>query len=90
MLIPVYGFLQGDALGLVVLMRDDETADDFANKLMQAAAMRVPPFANRAVYFNGQRLEASAVLAKIGVTPLDRLDVVVTSPEQMGQKGTAR
>lgn len=81
MLIPVYGFLQGDALGLVVLMKDDETADDFANKLMQAAAMRVLPYANRAVYFNGQRLEADAVLAKIGVTPLSRLDVVAFSSD---------
>jgi hypothetical protein len=87
MLIPVYGFLQGDALGLVVLMRDDETADDFANKLMQAAEMRVPPFSNRAVYFNGQRLEAQAILAKVGVTPLDRLDVLVVDPDPMEQKG---
>jgi hypothetical protein len=81
MLIPVYGFLQGDALGLVVLMKDDETADDFANKLMQAAAMRVLPYGDRAVYFNGQRLDANAILAKVGVTPLARLDVVAVSPQ---------
>jgi hypothetical protein len=79
MLIPVYGFLQGDALGLVVLMKDDETADDFANKLMQAAAMRVPPYSDRAVYFKGERLQGNAILAKVGVTPLARLDVVAVA-----------
>lgn len=90
MLIPVYGFLQGDALGLVVLMRNDETADDFANKLMQATAMRVAPFQDRAVYFKGQRLEANAILTAVGVTPLDRLDVVVVPPEQEGRKEQAK
>lgn len=89
MLIPVYGFLQGDALGLVVLMRDDETADDFANKLMQAAAVRVAPFGDRVVYFNGQRLEANAILIEAGVTPLDRLDVVAIHPKQEGRTGPA-
>jgi hypothetical protein len=76
MLIPIYGFLEGDALGLVVLVHDHETADDFANNLMQAAAMRVAPFADRAVFFNGQRLDPDSILGKVGVSPLDRLDVV--------------
>jgi hypothetical protein len=74
-LIPVYGFLQGDVLGLVVLVHDHETVADLAEKLMQAAATRVQPFAGREVHYKGQKLSPTSTIANTGIEPLDRGDV---------------
>ena len=41
-MIPLYGFLEGDLLGLLILARDDDTAAQLAERLQSAAAVRVP------------------------------------------------
>ena len=40
-MIPMYGFLQGDTLGLLVLARPEDTAADLCAKLQSAASVRV-------------------------------------------------
>ena len=79
MLVPLYGFLAGDTLGLVVLVHDDERIHAIAEKLQLAAGVRVAPRANAQVYFQGQRLDPELTVSEAGLAPLDRVDV---APEE--------
>ena len=41
--IPLYGFVEGDTLGVVVLARSEDTVRALAARLLEAAALRVAP-----------------------------------------------
>lgn len=76
MLMPLYGFLQGDTVGLLVLIHDHEAVAEIAVKLQAAAAVRVPPRSGMAVYHQGRRLDPGLTLATAGLSALERVDVV--------------
>jgi hypothetical protein len=76
MLVPLYGFVRGDTLGLVVLVHDHELVSDIADRLQQAASVRVSPAPRVAVYACGQRLDPRLTVAAAGLAALDRVDVV--------------
>jgi hypothetical protein len=73
--IPLYGFLEGDTLGLLVLASLDDTAATLARKLQEAAALRVAPVEGARVWVRGEPLEPSATVAAAGLQALDRFDV---------------
>jgi hypothetical protein len=79
MLVPLYGFLEGDTLGLVILVQDDQPVSEVARALQEAASMRVPPRDGMAVYRDGQRLDPDRKVAEAGLTPLARVDVRMES-----------
>jgi hypothetical protein len=86
-LIPLYGFLEGDVLGLLILASEDDTVLALAHKLQQAAALRVAPRhgAHVCVSAKGEPLEPSARVGAAGLQPLDRFDVrfeVASAPRQ--------
>jgi hypothetical protein len=74
-MIPLYGFLEGDTIGLVVLADERDTMADLARKLQAAADLRVAPLPAPAVWFNGARLAPTATIEAAGLQPLDRFDV---------------
>jgi toluene monooxygenase system protein B len=76
MLVPLYGFLKGDSLGLVLLVQDQDTVGAIGNKLTQAACMRVAPSARLRVYHDGRLLDPELSVLQAGLAPLDRIDVV--------------
>lgn len=76
MLVPLYGFLAGDTLGLVVMVHDDERVHAIAEQLQLAACVRVAPRAHASVYFQGQLLDPELTVSEAGLAPLDRVDVV--------------
>jgi hypothetical protein len=76
MLVPLYGFLAGDTLGVMVLVHDTETIADVATKLQQAATVRVAHLPRTKVFSHGRLLDARATVAASGLTALDRVDVV--------------
>ena len=76
MLVPLYGFLQGDTLGLVVLVHDTDRVRDIAQRVQRAAAARVEPRARVVVVAKGRRLDPEATIVQAGLTALDRIDVV--------------
>jgi hypothetical protein len=76
MLVPLYAFLHGDSLGILVLAQDCHTIGELADNMQQAAAVRVAPACNSDVYFRGQRLDPAATVAQSGLTALDRVDLV--------------
>ena len=76
LLVPLYGFLAGDTLGLLVLVHDEDRVHTIAEQLQLAACVRVAPRAQAQVYFRGQRLDPQLTVSKAGLAPLDRVDVV--------------
>jgi hypothetical protein len=77
MLVPLYGFLQGDTLGLVVLVHDSDRVRDIAQRLQRAAAVRIAPREGMVVMARGRALDLDATIAQAGLEALDRVDVVM-------------
>ena len=75
-MIPLYGFLQGDTLGLLVLAEPEETVASLADKTLAAASVRVAPFPTARVLFGGKFLDPRVTVGASGLTALDRFDVV--------------
>lgn len=76
MLVPLYGFLEGDTLGLVILVQDSDPVARIADTLEQAASMRVATSGAAQVFAGGRRLDPEQTVAQAGLSPLDRVDVV--------------
>lgn len=75
MAIPLYGFVQGDTLGLVVLAGESESVDELALRLSRAAAPRVKLDGKLQVLHRGRVLQGALTLTQAGVKPLDRVDL---------------
>src|SRR3546814_344852 len=81
MLLPLYGFLHGDTLGVLVLVQDTEKVSDIAASLQQAATMRVAPRTEKChVVHRGELLDPDAVIADTPISALDRVDVTPFLP----------
>ncbi len=76
MLVPLYGFLRGDSMGLLVLVHDEDRVSDVADKLQRAASVRVAPRPTANVYHRGRLLPPALTIAQAGLSALDRVDVV--------------
>ena len=74
--VPLYVFVRGDTLGLVVLAREDEDVDALAQRLARAAAPRVRVTGALTVLHRGKALAGHLSLSEAGVRPLDRVDLV--------------
>jgi hypothetical protein len=75
MLIPLYGFLQGDTIGILVLAHDTDSVDELARRLRQASAVRVEPREGSRVRYLGKVLAPHLTLTQAGFQALDRFDV---------------
>jgi hypothetical protein len=80
--VPLYVFVRGDTLGLVVLAQDDESIDQLALRLSRAAAPRVALAGRLHVLHRGKRLRGELSLSEAGIKPLDRVDLVA-EPEDV-------
>jgi hypothetical protein len=76
--IPLYGFLEGDTIGLLILVEENETVEALAEKLQEAASLRVAPSPHVKVVYRGATLDSSASIIQAGMKPLERFDVVRT------------
>ena len=77
--IPLYGFLQGDTIGLLILAEEAETLQALARKLQAAASLRVEGRDHVQVVYNDQTMDPAMTVAQAGFEALDRFDVI---PEQ--------
>ena len=75
-LMPLYGFIEGDTLGVVVLVRPDDSVRTLAERLLEAAGLRVAPTHEGRVMAQGLLLDPRSTLRREGITPLDRVDLV--------------
>ena len=80
MAIPLYCFVRGDTLGLVVLAPEAETIDDLAQRLSRAAAPRVALNGRLRVLHRGKLLHGQMSLQEAGIAALDRVDLI-TEPD---------
>ncbi len=76
MSIPLYGFLEGDTLGLLVLGEEGETVLELARKLQDAASIRVARNDKIDLVYNGKAIDPGLTVAQAGLQELDRLDVI--------------
>jgi hypothetical protein len=76
MAIPLYGFLEGDTLGLLVLAEEGETVLDLARKLQDAASLRVARNDKIRFVYNGKAIELGLTVAQAGLQALDCFEVV--------------
>jgi hypothetical protein len=83
-MIPLHGFLEGDTLGLLVLAGEQDTAATLAQRVQEAAALRVAPRGRVRVWVRGRPLSESITVAAAGLQALDRFDVRVDDPGESG------
>lgn len=76
MLVPLYGFLKGDTVGLLVLAQNRDTIREVGAKLQQAASVRIEPKPQADVYFRGALLDPESTVEEAGLQALERIDVV--------------
>ncbi len=74
--IPLYGFLQGDTVGLLILAEEDDTVEALARKLQDAASLRVAGRNQVQVVYNEKAIDPSITVAHAGLQALDRFDVI--------------
>lgn len=74
--IPLYGFLQGDTVGLLILAEESDTLDALAHKLQDAASLRVAGKNQVRVVHNDKTMDPAMTIAQAGLQPLDRFDVI--------------
>ena len=75
-MIPLYGFRQGDCIGLVILAEPNDTIAILASKLQSAAQVRVRVSDRVRVIHRGRVLAPDDTVAHAGFTALERFDVV--------------
>ena len=75
MAIPLYGFLEGDTVGLLILADEGETVRDVARKLQDAASIRVARNDKVDFVYNGNVIDPGLTVVQAGLQELDRFDV---------------
>ena len=75
-MIPLYGFLEGDTIGLLILADENDTVKTLSEKLASAARVRVETTAPLHVYHQGRRLDGDMTVYGARIEALDRVDVV--------------
>ncbi len=74
--IPLYGFLQGDTVGLLILAEEAETLRALARKLQDAASLRVAAKDAVRVVYKDKTMDPTMTVAQAGLEALDRFDVL--------------
>ncbi len=72
---PLYGFLEGDTIGLLILAREDEPVAELGRKLQNSAKVRVAPLARFRIVHEGRTLDPRTTVGQAGMRALDRFDV---------------
>jgi Toluene-4-monooxygenase system protein B (TmoB) len=74
--VPLYGFLQGDTVGLLILADDGETLETLARKLQAAASLRVAARDEVQLVYNDKTMDLTMTVAQARFQALDRFDVL--------------
>ena len=74
-MIPLYGFLEGDTMGLLVLADGDDSIAAIAGKLQAAARLRAAIEGPVTVLYDGKPVDPLSTVSEAGMQPLARFDV---------------
>ena len=80
MAVPLYGFLEGDTLGILLLAEEDETLATLARRLQEAASLRVAEAGQLEVVYRDRILEPTLTVGGAALEPRDRFDVRRSKP----------
>jgi hypothetical protein len=75
MALPLYGFREGDSIGLLILADEHETVGSLAQKLQEAASVRVVPSQRIELWYRDRKLDSMITIEEAGFVALDRFDV---------------
>jgi hypothetical protein len=73
--LPLYGFMEGDTIGLLIVADEQESVRSLARKLQEAASLRVESGEHVEVVYRGAVLDPAATLTQADFKPLQRFDV---------------
>ena len=74
--IPLYGFMHGDTIGVLIFAEPDDTLEVLARKLQNETSLRVARTDLVHVVYKDQRMDSMMTVAEAGLQPLDRFDVL--------------
>ena len=74
--VPLYGFLQGDTVGLLILADEGDTLQSLAQKLQDAASLRVAARDPVRVVYKDKTMDSAMTVAQARLQALDRFDVL--------------
>ena len=74
--IPLYGFLRGDTVGLLFLADEGDTLQSLAQKLQDAASLRVAGRDRVQVIYDDKAMDPAITIAQAGLQAMDRFDVI--------------
>lgn len=74
--LPLYGFVEGDTMGIVVLGRLDGTVAELGDNLLRAVGVRIARRGGYRIVAGDRRLDPAAPLRNQGMAPLDRVDLL--------------
>lgn len=77
--IPLYAFVEGDIMGLLVLADEKETVLQLAEKLQESANIRVPRKGAFRLLHDGHAIDPELTVGQSGLQALDRCDLVWSS-----------
>lgn len=84
-LVPLYGFLEGDTIGMVIIAYEDDTIQTLAENVQNSASVRVKPTGQRLqVYYQGKLVKDSMTVKEAEIEPLERIDVRVERASKEG------
>jgi hypothetical protein len=73
--LPLYGFMEGDTIGLLIVADEQESVLSLAAKLRDAASLRVDCSCYTDVVYQGIVLDPDSTLAQADFKPLQRFDL---------------
>ena len=76
MIVPLYGFLEGDPMGVVILAHDSDLIAKVSELLQQAARVRVPHRDHMLLRHGERVLDPTMTVTRAGLTALERVDLV--------------
>lgn len=76
MTIPLYGFMEGDTIGLLIFAEEGDTLQTLARKLQDAASLRVAGRDQVRVVCNDETMDPAMTVMQAGLQALDRFDVI--------------
>lgn len=75
-LVPIYGFMKGDTLGILVLAQSDEKVASVISKIQRSADVRVKARGEYRLLKGSKELDLNSTVQECGLEALDRVDLV--------------
>ena len=73
--LPLYGFLDGDTVGLLIVADEHESIASLARKLQEAGNIRVRSKPEVHLVYQGEIIDPARSVSDAGFTALERFDV---------------